>query len=82
MVLEVAGFEAGRVVTALGGGGACEMSSVLLLEPEKDREGREGALPFLLRFWLVTRVKATSLVSGASTAISISGEGVGTETGP
>ena len=78
----VAGFEAGRVVTALGRGGAHEMSNVLLLEPEKDKEGREGALPFPLYFWLVTRVKVTSSASGASTAISISGEGVGTGTGP
>jgi len=78
----VAGFEAGRVVTALGRGGAREMSNVLLLEPEEDKEGREGALPFPLHFWLVTRVKATSSASGTSTAISISGEGVGTETGP
>jgi len=82
MVLEVAGFEAGGVVTALGEGGAHEMSSVLLLEPEEDREGREGALPFFLRFWLVTRGKATSSASGTSTAISTSGEGVGTGTGP
>ena len=46
----VAGFEASRVVTALGRGGAREMSDVLLLEPEKDKEGRKGALPFSLRF--------------------------------
>ena len=82
MVLEVAGFEAGGVVTVLGGGGAREMSSVLLLEPEEDREGRKGALPFLLRFWLVIRVKVTSSTSGTSIAISTSGEGVRTGIGP
>jgi len=82
MVLEVAGFEAGGVVTVLGGEGAREMSSVLLLEPEEDRKGREGALPFPLCFWLVTRGKVTSLASGVSTAISILGEGVGIGTGP
>jgi len=78
----VAGFGAGRVVTALRRGGAREMSDVLLLEPEEDKEGREEALLFPLHFWLVTRVKATSSASGASTAISTSEEGVGTGTGP
>jgi len=46
----VAGFEASRVVTALGRGGAHEMSDVLLLELEEDKERREGALLFPLRF--------------------------------
>ena len=58
------------------------MSNVLLLEPEKDREGREGALPFSFYFWLVTRVKVTSSASGALIAISTSGEGVGAGTEP
>jgi len=82
MGLEVAGFEAGGVVIALGGGGAHEISAVLLLEPEKDRKRKEEALPFPLRFWLVTRVKVTSSASGPSTAISTSEKEVGTETGP
>ena len=58
------------------------MSSVLLLEPKEDKEGRKKALPFPLHFWLVIRVKATSSTSGASTAISTSGEGVGIGIGP
>ena len=58
MVLEV--VVAGRVVTALGRGGALETSDVLLLELEGVPERGEGTLPLPLCFLLVTRVKATS----------------------
>jgi len=77
----VASFGASRIVTALGRGEAHEMSNVLLLKLDKDKEGREGALPFSLHFWLVTRVKATSSASGASIAISTSGKEVRAGTG-
>ena len=80
MVLEV--VVAGRVVVALGRGGALETSNVLLLESGEILERGEGTLLLPLRFWLVTRVKATSSTSGASTAISTLGEEVGTRTGP
>ena len=70
-----AGFGAALVVTALGAGGALETSEILFLELVG---GGEDTLAFLLLpFLLVTRVKATSPASGASTSISISGEGVG-----
>jgi len=80
MVLEV--VVTGQVVTALGRGGALETSDVLLLESGEVLERGEGALPLPLRFWLVTRVKATSSTSDASIAIFTSGEGVRIETGP
>jgi len=67
MVLEV--VVTGQVATALGRGGALETSDVLLLELEGVPERGEGILPLLLRFWLVTRVKATSSASGVSTDI-------------
>jgi len=70
------------VVTAIGRGGALEISDVLLLELGEVPEKGEETLSLSLYFWLVTRVKATSSVSGASTAISTSGEGVGIGTGP
>jgi len=71
-----------QVVTALEKGGAYEMSNILLLESEKDMEERKEALLFSLYFLLETRVKMTSSVSDTSTAISIIGEDVGTESGP
>ena len=43
---------------------------------------RKEALPFSLYFLLETRVRVTSLASGISTAISILGKNVGTESGP
>ena len=58
MVLEV--VVTGQVATALGREGALETSDVLLLELEEVPERGEGTLPLPLRFWLVTRVKATS----------------------
>ena len=68
-----ASFEAALAVTALGAGGALETSGILFLELV---EGGEDALDFPLPFFLlVTRVKATSPASGASTSISTSGEG-------
>ena len=80
IVLEV--VVTGRVVTALGRERVLETSDVLLLELEEVPERGEGTLPLLLRFLLVTRVKAASSASGASTAISTSGEGVETGAGP
>jgi len=77
-VLEV--VVAGQVVITLGRGGALKISDILLLESRGVPERGEGTLPLLLHFWLVTRVKAASSTSGALTAISISGEGVGIET--
>jgi len=76
MVLEV--VVTGRVVTALEREGALETSDVLLLELEGVPERGEGTLLLPLHFLLVTRVKATSSASGALTAISTLGEGVGT----
>ena len=70
MVLKV--IVTGQVVTALGKGEALEISDVLLLESGGVPEREEETLPLLLRFWLITRVKATSSASGASTAISTS----------
>jgi len=59
----VAGFEAGRVVTALGRGGAREMSNVLLLEPEEDKEGRKEALLFLSLALLVSNQSESDFFS-------------------
>ena len=56
------------------------MSDMLFLE--KNIEERKDALLFLLYFLLVTRVKATSPASGVSTAISTSGAGIRTRSGP
>ena len=64
------------VVTALERGKAHKMSDILLLESEKDIEGKEEALSFLLYFLLMIRVKATSIASSVSTVISISGEDI------
>ena len=75
-----AGFEAAPAVTALGAGEALETSGILFL---KLVEGGEDTLAFpLLPFLLVTRVKATSPASGASTSISTSGEEVEIGLGP
>jgi len=49
----------------------------LLLKLEKDIEGNEEALLFLLCFLLMTRVKATYSASSILTAISISEKNVG-----
>ena len=74
------GFEAALAVTALGAGGALETSGILFLELVG---GGEDTLAFpLLPFLLVTRVKATSSASGASTSILTSGERVEIELGP
>ena len=67
----IAGFEAALAVAALGAGGAFETSRILFLELVG---GGEDTLVFLLLFLLVTRVKATSPASSASTSISRSGE--------
>ena len=75
----IAGFVATLVVTALGTREALETSKILLLELVG---GGGDTLAFPLSFLLVTRVKATSSVSGASTSISISGDGVGIGLGP
>ena len=65
-----AGFEAALVITALGAGEALETSGILFLELVG---GEEDALAFPLPpFLLVTRVKATSSASSASTSISTS----------
>ena len=56
------------------------MSDVLFLE--KNIKERKEALLFLLYFLLVIRVKATSPVSGVSTAISTSGAGIRTRSEP
>jgi len=74
-----AGFEATLAVTVLEIGGALETSEILLLELVG---GEEDTLAFSLLFLLVTRVKAISSTSGASTIISISGDGVGIGLGP
>ena len=75
-----AGFEAALAVAALGAGGALETSGILFLELVG---GGEDTLAFPLSpFLLVTRVKATSPASGASTSISTSGEGVEIGLGP
>jgi len=66
----------------LGKGEACEISNILLLESEKDMEERKEILLFSLYFLLETRVKVTFSASDILTAITISGEGVGTESGP
>jgi len=66
-----------QVVTASKREKAHEMRNILLLESEENIEEREETLPYLLCFILETRVKVTSLASGTSTAISISGEDVG-----
>jgi len=71
-----------QVVTVLEKGGALETSSVLLLESGGVSEREEGTLPLSLCFWLVIRVKAISSTSGTLTAISTSGDGVGTGIGP
>ena len=71
-----------QVVTALGKSKACKISNILLLELEKDMEERKEALLFSLYFLLETRVRVTSSASGISTAISILGKNVGTESGP
>jgi len=71
-------FEIGQVVIALRRRGAYEMSNVLLLGSEKDMEGREETLPFLLYFLLDTRVKVSSSASGTLTVIKILEENIGT----
>ena len=75
----IAGFEATLAVTVLGTGGALETSKILFLELVG---GGKDTLVFPLPFLLVTRVKATSSTSGASTTISTSGDGVGMGLGP
>jgi len=57
---DIAGFKTEQVVIVLRRGKAHEISNILLLESEKNIKGREEALPFLLYFLLVTRVKVTS----------------------
>ena len=47
---------------------------------KKDLKRRKGA--FFLHFWLVTRMKATSLATGTLTAISISEGGIETRSEP
>ena len=66
----------------MGKSKACKISNILLLELEKDMEERKEALLFSLYFLLETRVRVTSSASGISTAISILGKNVGTESGP
>jgi len=61
---------------------AHKISDVLLLELEKDIEGRKETLPFSLCFLLETRVKATSSASGTLIAISILEKDVRTRLGP
>jgi len=78
-VLEV--ITARQAVTALEREGALETSDVLLLELGGVPERGEEALFLSLYLWLVTRVKATSSTSGASTAISTSEEEVKIGTG-
>ena len=78
----ITSFEAEWVITALKRGIAYEMRNFLLLELEENIKGREETLPFLLYFLLDIRAKATFSVSGTSTAILISGEDVGTRSGP
>ena len=72
----ITGFETGQVFTALERGEFWKISNILLLKPKKDIKGKEKTLLFLLYFLLVTRVKATYLVSGTSTAISTSKEDI------
>ena len=54
------------------------MSDVLLLESEKDMEGRKKALFFLLCFLLETREKATSSASNILKVVLILEEDIGT----
>jgi len=72
---DIAGFETGQVITALGRGKAHEISNIFLLESEKNIKRREETLLFLLYFLLATRVKVTSC---RLIAILILGEGIGT----
>ena len=74
-----AGFEAALAITILGAGRALETSRILFLELVG---GGEDALVFSFSFLSVTRVKATSSTSGASTSISTSGDGVEIGLGP
>ena len=69
-----ASFRAELAVIVLGREEALETSKIILLESVQERE---DTLVFPLLFSLVTRMKATSLASGISTAISILGEDVG-----
>lgn len=48
------------VITVLKREEAYKISDILLLKSEKDIEGKEEALPFLLYFLLIIRVKTTS----------------------
>jgi len=70
-----------QVVLALKRRKAHEIRNFLLLKSEENIEGKV-ALLFLLCFLLKIRVKATSLASGTSPAISILGENIGTRSGP
>ena len=74
-----ASFGAALAVTALGVGGALEISGILFLELVGEGE---DALAFPLPFLLITRVKVTSSTSGTSTSISTSEKGVGIGLGP
>jgi len=74
----ITSFEIGQVVIALRKRGAYKMSNVLLLGSEKDMEGREETLSFLLYFLLDMRVKVSSSASGTLTATSILKENIGT----
>ena len=74
----ITSFEIGQVVIALRKRGVYEMSNILLLGSEKDMEGREENLSFLLYFLLDMRVKVSSSASNTLTAISILKENIGT----
>ena len=69
-----ASFRSELAVIVLRRKEALETSKIMLLDTV---QGREDTLVFLLLFLLVTRMKATSLASGISTAISILGKDVG-----
>jgi len=69
---DITDFETVQVITPLERGRAYKMNNILLLELEKDIK----ALPFLLCFLLVIRVKANFSVSSTLTVISTLGEDI------